>query len=122
MANNKTLIDEWEVRDLDDNSNISVAVIHNTEMRNNSVPGVQVICLGQTVNYEPLHAARWAYQATKANRAEYLVEDASWLVYKDTYIKHALMLGEKLKAKIEVKVRSSASPVIREYELPFAIN
>ncbi|MEO6315517.1 MAG: hypothetical protein ABIU63_15910 [Chitinophagaceae bacterium] len=122
MANNKTIIDEWEVTDLEDNSKISVSVIHNTEMGNQSVPGIQVMCAGQIVNYEPLHVARWAYQATKAKSAEYLVADASWLAYEDTYIKHILLVGSVLKAKIEVKVRSSANPVIKEYELPFAID
>lgn len=122
MANNKTIIDEWEVRDLEDNSKIAVTVVHNTEMGNNSAPGIQVISFGQTVNYEPLHVERWAYKATKANQTEYAVEDASWTVHEDTYIKHALVLGEPLKARITVKVRSSAKPVVKEYDLPFAIN
>ncbi|MEP6726302.1 MAG: hypothetical protein ABJC98_10820 [Bacteroidota bacterium] len=122
MANNKRIIDEWEVHDLEDNSLISVSVVHNTEMGNKSLPGIQVICAGKIVNYEPIHVERWACQATKANSAEYLIEDGSWLVHDDTYIKHVLILGNLLKAKIEIKVRSSVKPVIKEYQLPFLIS
>jgi ribosomal protein S8 len=41
--------------------------------------------------------------------------------YEDNYIKHLLVLGDKPKARIELKVRSNSKPVIKEYELPFAI-
>jgi hypothetical protein len=54
MANIKTTIDEWEVKDLEDNSTFSISVLHNTEMGNNAQPGIQVICAGKIVNYEPL--------------------------------------------------------------------
>jgi hypothetical protein len=73
------------------------------------------------VNYEPLHTERWAYAAKKANQTECLVEDSSWTIHADTYIKHFLVAGEKLKAKIEVKVRSKDKPVIKEYDLPFVL-
>ncbi|MEO6229527.1 MAG: hypothetical protein ABJB11_14550 [Ferruginibacter sp.] len=122
MANIKTTIDDWGVNDLEDNSTINVTVLHNTEMGNKSVAGIQVICLGKIVNYEPIVAERWAYLATKKNETEHFIEDGSWTVYEDTYIKHSLVLGDNLKAKIEVKVRSSTKPVIKEYELPFVIN
>ena len=121
MPNIKTKIDEWEVKDLEDNSVISIYVEHNTEMGNNSLPGIQVYCAGNIVNYEPLHVERWAYAAKKANQSEYLIEGSSWMVYEDTYIKHSLVTGGKLKAKVAVKVRSKDNPVIKEYELPFAI-
>jgi len=71
MANIKTTIDEWEVKDLEDNSTFSVCVLHNTEMGNNAQPGIQVICAGKIVNYEPLHTERWAYAAKKANQTEH---------------------------------------------------
>jgi hypothetical protein len=44
MSNIKTTVDEWEVKDLEDNSTISVYVAHNTEMGNKFLPGVQVMC------------------------------------------------------------------------------
>ena len=122
MANIQTTIDAWEIKDLEDNSTISVYVAHNTEMGNQSVPGLQVICAGKIVNYEPLHTERWAYAAKKMNQTEYLIEDGSWTIYEDTFIKHFLVtVGETLKAKIEVKVRSKDKPVTKEYELPFVI-
>jgi len=122
MANIKTTIDEWEVKDLEDNSTFSVCVLHNTEMGNNAQPGIQVICAGKIVNYEPLHTERWAYASKKANQAEHFIEDGSWTAYEDTFIKHFLVTdGGKLKAKIEVKVRSKDAPVVKEYELPFTI-
>jgi hypothetical protein len=121
MPNIKTTIDEWEVKDLEDNSKINVLVCHNTEMGNQSVPGIQVICAGMIVNYEPLHVERWAYAAKKAQQAEYLITDGSWTVYEDTYIKHYLVTGTSPKAKIEVKVRSKDAPIVKEYDLPFAL-
>ncbi|MEP6749176.1 MAG: hypothetical protein ABJB86_15690 [Bacteroidota bacterium] len=120
MANIKTTVDEWEVMDLEDNSTISVYVTHNTEMGNQSVPGLQVMTMGMTVNYEPLHVERWTYAAKKANQTEYFVADGSWTHYEDRYIKHYLVMGEKLKARVEVKVRSKDKPVVKEYELPFS--
>jgi len=119
--NIKTKIDEWEVRDLEDNSVVTVLVEHNTMMGNKSLPGLQVWCGGQIVNYEPLHVERWAYAARKAGQSEYLLEDSSWIVYEDRFIKYYLVTGDKPKAKVEVKVRSKDKPVAKEYELPFTI-
>ena len=116
-----TKIDEWGVRDLEDNSVITVLVEHNSEMGNNSLPGLQVICAGNMVNYEPLHVERWAYAAKKAGQSEFLLEDPSWQVFEDRYIKHYLVTGDKPRAKVSVKVRSKDQPVIREYDLPFTI-
>ena len=120
--NVKTLIDEWEVRDLEDNSVVSVSVSHNTEMGNKSLPGLQVLCAGQFVNFEPLHVERWAYAAKKAGNAEFLLADASWVIYEDRFIKYYLVTGQPMKAKIEVKVRSNDHAVVKEYELPFNLN
>jgi hypothetical protein len=119
--NIKTRIDEWEVRDLEDNSVVTVVIEHNTEMGNKSLPGLQVLCSGHIVNYEPLHVERWAYAAKKAGQEEYLLEDASWTIYEDRFIKHYLVTGDKPKAKVAVKVRSKDKPVVKEYELPFSI-
>jgi len=119
MANVKTIIDEWEVKDQEDNSCISVYVSHQTEMGNKSLPGLQVLCAGKIVNYEPLHVERWLYAARKNSQTEFLLEDGSWIVYDDTYIKQFLVCGDQLKARIEIKVRSKDKPVIKEYALPF---
>ena len=122
MANIKTTIDEWAVKDLEDNSTISVHVVHNTEMGNQSVAGLQVICAGRIVNYEPLQAERWAYHARKSGMPAYFIEDSSWTAYEDTYIKHYLVnTEEKWKARIEVKVRSKNTALVKEYELPFQL-
>jgi len=122
MANVKTSIDEWEVKDLEDNSTISVSVLNNTEMGNASQPGIQIFCGGKITNYDATHAEKWAYNAFKQKKSEWLIEEVSWMVYEDTYIKQSLVLGEKLTAKIEVKVRSKQKPVVKEYELPFTLN
>ena len=118
MSNIKTIIDEWSVKDLEDGSSLTISVIGCTEMGNESKPGIQVCYMGNTVNYEPLIIERWAYKATKENKAEYLIEDNSWMVHEDQYVKNYLVLGLPLKAKVEVKTRSS-KPVIKEYEIPF---
>ena len=39
MSNIKTKIDEFEVRDLEDNGVLRIYVEHNTEMGNQGVPG-----------------------------------------------------------------------------------
>jgi 3-deoxy-D-arabino-heptulosonate 7-phosphate (DAHP) synthase len=125
MANIKTKIDEWEVTDLEDNGVLRVYVEHNTEMGNRGVPGIQVwyTVAGGTsiVNYEPVHVERWAYQAQKAGETDYLLTDYSWINHEDTYVKNSLILGEPLKAKVSVKVRSKKEPIIKEYALPFAV-
>lgn len=125
MSNIKTKIDEFEVRDLEDNGVLRIYVEHNTEMGNRGVPGIQVwytIAGGTSiVNFEPLHVERWAYQAQKQNVQEYLLADYSWVTYEDTYIKNYLVVNEMLKARVEVKVRSKKAPIVREYDLPFSL-
>lgn len=118
MSNNKTIIDEWAVKDLEDGSSLTISIIGCTELGNESKPGLQVCFMGNIVNYEPLAAARWAYQASKAGHTEQLLEDHSWTVYEDRYVKNYLLPGSLSRAKVEVKTRSS-KPVIREYVLPF---
>lgn len=123
MSNIKTKVDEWEVRDLEDNGLLRVYVEHNTEMGNNGVPGIQIYYpFGSIINYEPLHVERWAYQAFKQKTDTYLIEDHCWMVHEDTYVKNYLIIGETLKARIEVKVRSKAQPIVKEYDLPFTVD
>lgn len=125
MSNIKTKIDEWEVTDLEDNGVLRIYVEHNTEMGNRGVPGIQVwyTVAGGTsiVNFEPVHVERWAYQAQKAGETDYLLTDYSWLNQEDMYVKNSLVIGDKLKAKVSVKVRSKKEPITKEYELPFTI-
>ncbi|MCB0676478.1 MAG: hypothetical protein KDC30_07325, partial [Saprospiraceae bacterium] len=73
------------------------------------------------VNYEPGHVERWAYQAQKAGDSEYLLSDHSWMYHEDTYVKNSLVLGEPLKARVSVKVRSKQEAITKEYELPFTL-
>ena len=125
MSNIKTKIDEFEVRDLEDNGVLRIYVEHNTEMGNQGVPGIQVwyTIAGATsiVNYEPNHVAKWVYQAQKANVSEYLLTDYSWMYYEDTYIRNSLVIGDTFKAKVAVKVRSNQEAIVKEYELPFTV-
>ena len=120
MANSKTIIEEWSVKDLEDGSALSISVMACTELGNESKPGIQVYYMGQIVNYEPLTVERWAYQASKAGTTEYLLEDNSWMFYDDQYVKNYLLTGTPLKIKVEVKTRSS-KPVVKEYALPFEV-
>ncbi|TLV03310.1 hypothetical protein [Dyadobacter luticola] len=120
MANVKTLIDQWSVKDLEDNSSINVTVESCTELGNNAQPGIQVLCMGQIATYEPNVVEQWAYKAGKQGASEYFLEDKSWTYHEDQYIKHYLVLGSPLKARVTVKTRSS-KPTTKDYELPFEI-
>ena len=120
MSNSKTLIEEWAVKDLEDGSSLTIQVLDCTELGNQSKPGIQVCFLGNIVNYESLIVERWVYQASKVGAKEYLLTDHSWMVHEDQYVKNYLVLGSPLKAKVEVKTRSS-KPVIKEYALPFEV-
>ena len=121
MTNVTSVIDEWLVKDLEDNSSISVMVETGTELGNSGVPGIQVKCMGYIITYEPNIVEQWAYKAQKQGLTEYLIEDKSWIHYEDQFVKHYLVLGNPLKAKVIVKTRSS-KPITREYELPFEID
>jgi hypothetical protein len=120
MTNIRTKIDEWEVRDLEDNSALRIYVENCSELGNQGRPGIQVLYMGQYVTFEPLAVERWAYQAQKAGKTELLLEDKSWLAHEDQYVKNWLVLGSPLKARVEVKTRSS-KPKVREYALPFEV-
>ena len=120
MANIKTMLDEWAVKDLEDNSSLKIYVESCTELGNNSLPGIQVIYMGYYTTFEPNIVEQWAYKAGKAGVTEYLLEDKSWMAHEDQYVKIYLVTGSPLKAKVEVKTRSS-KPVIKEYPLPFTV-
>ena len=120
MANQKNIIEEWAVKDLEDGSSLTITVMNCTELGNQSLPGIQVYYLGYIVNYEPLITERWAYQASKAGVTDYLLEDYSWMVHDDQFIKNYLVLGSPLKARVQVKTRSS-KVITKEYDLPFEV-
>lgn len=122
MSDICTLVDEFKVLDLEDNSTITIIVEHHTEIGNRSQPGLMVRYMGNVVNFEPCHVERWAYQATKAKQDVYLLQDHSWTVHTDQYVKNSLVLSSPLKARVEVKTRSKRNPVVKEYELPFAVD
>ncbi len=121
----KTTIDEWEVRDLEDNSTLRIYVEHCTELGNQSKPGIQIWYTvgGGTyiVTYEPLIVERWAYQAKKEGKDVLLLEDKSWIYRTDTFVKNSLVLGAVLKARVELKVTSSDEVITKEYDLPFTV-
>ena len=119
MANVCTILDSIEVRDLEDNSKLTVLVQSCSELGNSAVPGLQVNYLGYILNLEPLQVERWAYLARKAGEDVMLLDDHSWNVHADQYIRNSLVLGDPLKLRVEVKTRSRATPVAREYALPF---
>ena len=120
MANEKTILDEWSVKDLEDNSSLTITVVACTELGNQSLPGLQVLYMGNIINFEPNAVERWAYQATKAGVTNYLLDDKSWMVHNDQFVKNYLVLGSPLKAKVAVKTRSS-KVITKEYDLPFEV-
>jgi hypothetical protein len=117
--NQKTLVEEFEVKDLEDNSKLTVAALNCTELGNQGKPGMQIIYMGNIVNYEPLAAERWAYQAKKAGGGPLLLADHSWTVHTDQFVKVYFVPGSPAKAKVEVKTRSS-DVITKEYTLPFS--
>lgn len=120
MANEKTILDEWSVKDLEDGSSLTVTIVKCTELGNQGRPGLQVLYMGNIINFEPNAVEHWAYQATKAGVTDYLLEDKSWMVYEDQFVKNYLVLGSPLKAKVDVKTRSSRL-ITKAYDLPFEI-
>ena len=118
--NEKKLIEEIEVRDLEDGSTLRARVESCTELGNNSKPGLQVHWMGYIVNFEPLIAERWNYQAKKAGGGPLLLEDQSWVAHKDQFIKIYFVPGTPPKARVEVKSRTTDTPVTKEYDLPFS--
>lgn len=118
----RTMIDQWEVKDLEDGSSLRIAVEFNPEMGNRSLPGLMVHYLGNIVNFEPCHVEKWAYQAGKTGQEVYLLTDHSWMRHADQFVKVSLVTGAQLKARVEVKTRSKKNPVMKEYDLPFTVD
>ena len=100
MANISTVLDTIEVRDLEDNSKLTVIVQSCTELGNSAAAGLQIHYLGYILNLEPLAVERWAYQARKAGQEVWLLDDYSWNVHADQYIRNSLVLGDPLKVAI----------------------
>lgn len=121
MPNQKTLVQTIEARDLEDNSTLRAEIYSCTELGNRGVPGIQVTFMGNFVNYEPLIVEQWAYQARKKGVETYLLEDHSWTVHQDQYVKCYLVTGTPLKARVEVKTRSASKPKVAEADLPFTL-
>jgi hypothetical protein len=117
--NDRELIDEWEVRDLEDNSVLRAQVFRCSSLGNLGREGLQIVVLGRFVNFEPRVVEQWIYKANKQGVQEYLLEEHSWIKHSDQWIKLYLLVSESLKAKVEIKTRSSA-PVSKEYLLPFS--
>jgi hypothetical protein len=122
MANERSVLDEVEVKDLEDGSALRVRVEACSELGNYSKPGLQVHFLGYIVNFEPNIAERWNYQAKKAGGGPLLL-DQSWTAHTDQFVKvyYVPAAGNATpKARIEVKSRTSDNPVAKEYALPFS--
>jgi hypothetical protein len=120
MADVKKQIDQIEVKDLEDGSKLVATIMSCTELGNQGKPGLQVWWMGHIVNFEPVIAERWNYQAKKAGGGPLLLEDSSWLAHQDQFIKIYYVPGAPPKARVEVKSRTTDSPVVRDYDLPFS--
>lgn len=123
MPKVETKIDEFEVRDLEDNSIYRVLVQHCTQLGNKNQPGIRITYniggAGYYCVYEPYSGEKLHYDAKKAGGV-LVRKDKSWEVHPDRWLRNTLVIdGDKLKARIEVKVRSKDEPVVKEYELPF---
>ena len=120
MADQRSIIDEIAVKDLEDGSVLKVVIESCTELGNNSKPGLQLYWMGYIVTFEPNIAERWNYQAKKAGGGAMLLEDKSWLAHTDQFIKFYYVPGSPPKARVEVKSRTTDNPVVKEYPLPFS--
>jgi hypothetical protein len=116
MGNVVTLIDEWSIKDLEDNTSLKILVEGCSELGNNARPGLRVMFLGYTINFEPNLVEQWVYKAVKEDVTEYVLKD-SWMVNANQYVKVALLIGNPLKARVEAKTKTS-KPMVKEYELP----
>lgn len=121
MANVSTVVETIEVRDLEDDSRLRVLVQACTELGNRALPGLQVHYLGHILNVELQQVERWAYQARRSGQRTMLLEDHSWNAHADQYIRNSLLLGDPIKLRVEIKTRSRATPLTREYPLPFRL-
>jgi hypothetical protein len=121
MSNTKTPLDEIVLQDLEDGSSLRVFVESCTEVGNAGKPGLQVHFLGYIVCFEPLMAAKLAYQARKQGQTELFLEDRSWAVHQDQFVRLYLELGTPPQVRVEVKTRSRSKPLVKRYALPFEL-
>ena len=119
MANEKTVVEELEFRDLEDDSKLKVAVLACTELGNNSKPGLQVMWMGNIVNFHPLAAEKWAYEAKKKGGDPLLLEDQSWVPHQNQFIKIYFVPGSPAKARVEMKTRSMDQSSTKDFDCPF---
>ncbi len=122
MTNTKTPIETFEVRDLEDNSTLRVHVEACTEVGNDGKPGIQIHYLGNIHCFEPRMAEQLAYRARKAGQTELYLEDRSWAVHADQFVKLHLELAATPRVRVEVKTRSKQKPVVKHYDLPFRLD
>ena len=122
MTNTKTPLDSFEVRDLEDNSVLRIHVEACTEVGNDGKPGIQVHYMGNIVCFEPRMAEQLAYRARKSGQNELYLEDRSWAVHADQFVKLFLELDAVPKVRVEVKTRSKQQPVVKRYDLPFGLD
>jgi hypothetical protein len=125
MPNTVTKLDEWDVRDLEDDKTYSIRVEHCTELGNKNKPGIRIAYnIGGGVSfciYEPWTCEKLAYEARK-QEGLLVRKDKSWEKHDDVWLRNSLVVdGDKLKARVEVKVRSKPEPVVKEYDLPFSV-
>ncbi|MBX3458956.1 MAG: hypothetical protein KF696_03185 [Planctomycetes bacterium] len=119
------VIDEFEIRDLEDNVHYRISVEACDELGNKSKPGLRIRYSVPGGTYacviEPYLGEKWIYDARKAGLTEYFIKDRSWTHYDNAWVKNYIVIdGDKLKARVEVKVKSREKPEVREYDLPFS--
>lgn len=119
MPDEKTIVEEFEVKDLEDGSKLRIAVLACSELGNDGKPGLQVRYMGNIVNFETVTGERIDYQAKKAGGGAMLLESSSWVVHADQYVKVFYVPGTPPRARVEVKSRTS-KPLTKEYDLPFS--
>ncbi len=123
----ETKLDEWEVRDLEDDSVFRIIVEQCEKLGNDNKPGLRIRYVIANTGYyfviEPRSATKWAYQARKAGKGVFVVDNCSWLKHDDQFIRNSIVIGPEgsLKARVEVKVKSSSKPTMKEYDAPFKV-
>jgi hypothetical protein len=118
-------LDQFEVRDPDDNFNYRVMIEACETLGNYGKPGIRISYtvpgLSSAAVFEPHLGKRWHAQAVKDGVTELLIKERSWMQYDDAWLKNYLVLGgDKLKVRVELKVKGNNEPEIREYDLPFS--
>ncbi len=65
---------------------------------------------------------RFAVAAYAVGKSELLLEDRSWTVHQDQFVKLFLVTGAEPRVRVEVKTRSKSKPVVKTYALPFSLD